>query len=42
MTDEPYVIATLLNSFILQEKVNEAILELSATGFLDGLRVQWF
>lgn len=42
VTDEPYVVATLLNSFILQERLNEAILELSANGFLDRLRVQWF
>jgi ABC-type amino acid transport substrate-binding protein len=42
VTDDPYVIATLLNSFILQERLNEAVLELSANGFLDGLRVQWF
>jgi ABC-type amino acid transport substrate-binding protein len=42
VTDEPYVIATLLNSFILQERLNEAILDLSANGYLDRLRVQWF
>jgi len=42
VTDEPYVIATLLNSFILQERLNDAVLELSANGFLDQLRVQWF
>ncbi|HUV72663.1 MAG TPA: ABC transporter substrate-binding protein [Anaerolineae bacterium] len=42
VTDDPYVIATLLNSFILQERLNEAVLELSANGFLDQLRVQWF
>jgi polar amino acid transport system substrate-binding protein len=42
VTDEPYVIATLLNSFILQQRLNEAILDLSANGFLDRLRVKWF
>jgi ABC-type amino acid transport substrate-binding protein len=42
VTDEPYVVATLLNSFILQERLNEAILDLSANGFLDQLRVKWF
>lgn len=42
VTDDPYVIATLLNSFILQERINEAILDLSATGFLDELRMRWF
>jgi polar amino acid transport system substrate-binding protein len=42
VTDEPYVIATRLNSFVLQERINEAILELSASGFLDELRTRWF
>ena len=42
VTDDPYVIATLLNSFILQERINQAILDLSASGFLDELRMRWF
>jgi polar amino acid transport system substrate-binding protein len=42
VTDDPYVIATLLSSSVLQAQLNEAILELSANGFLDQLRVQWF
>jgi polar amino acid transport system substrate-binding protein len=42
VTEDPYVIATLLSSSVLQEQLNEAILELSANGFLDQLRVQWF
>jgi ABC-type amino acid transport substrate-binding protein len=42
MTDDPYVIAVPLNSPILQESINEAILELSASGFLDQLRMEWF
>jgi ABC-type amino acid transport substrate-binding protein len=42
MTDDPYVIAVPLNSPILQERINEAILELSASGFLDQLRMEWF
>ena len=42
VTDDPYVIATRLNSPILQQMVNEAILEWSANGFLDQLRMQWF
>jgi len=42
VTDDPYVIAMPLKSRILQERINEAILELSATGFLDQLRVEWF
>ena len=42
VTDDPYVIATLLSSSVLQERLNEAVLELSANGFLDQLRVQWF
>jgi ABC-type amino acid transport substrate-binding protein len=42
VTDDPYVIATLPNSFILQERINEAILDLSASGFLDELRMRWF
>ncbi len=42
VTDDPYVIATGLKSFILQERINEAILELSQTGFLDQLRMKWF
>jgi len=42
VTDDPYVIATLLSSSVLQQQLNEAILELSANGFLDQLRRQWF
>jgi len=42
VTEDPYVIATLLSSSVLQKQLNEAILELSANGFLDQLRVQWF
>ena len=42
VTDDPYVIATRLDSFILQQRINEAILDLSANGFLDQLRVRWF
>jgi polar amino acid transport system substrate-binding protein len=42
VTDDPYVIATLLSSSVLQKELNEAILELSANGFLDQLRMQWF
>lgn len=42
VTDDPYVIATRLSSFVLQERLNEAILDLSASGFLDGLRMRWF
>ncbi len=42
VTDDPYVIATLLNSYILQEQLNEAILDLSSGGFLDRLRMRWF
>jgi ABC-type amino acid transport substrate-binding protein len=42
VTDDPYVIATRLGSFVLQERLNEAILDLSASGFLDGLRIRWF
>jgi ABC-type amino acid transport substrate-binding protein len=42
MTDDPYVIAMPLNSPILQEQVNAAILELSADGFLEQLRMKWF
>jgi ABC-type amino acid transport substrate-binding protein len=42
VTDDPYVIATRLKSPILQQRVNDAILELSATGYLDELRMRWF
>jgi ABC-type amino acid transport substrate-binding protein len=42
VTDDPYVVATRLGSFVLQERLNEAILDLSASGFLDGLRLRWF
>lgn len=42
ISDDPYVIATLLSSYILQERLNEAILELSSSGFLDQLRMLWF
>ena len=42
ISDDPYVMATLLNSYMLQERLNEAILELSASGFLDQLRLRWF
>ncbi len=42
VTDEPYVMATLPSSFALQVRVNEAILDLSANGFLDQLRLVWF
>jgi ABC-type amino acid transport substrate-binding protein len=42
VTDDPYVIATLLSSSVLQKELNDAILELSANGFLDQLRMQWF
>jgi len=42
VTDDPYVIATLLTSSVLQRELNEAILELSANGLLDQLRGQWF
>ncbi len=42
VTDDPYVIATRLDSPILHQGINEAILELSASGYLDGLRVRWF
>lgn len=42
VTDDPYVIATLLGSYVLQERLNEAILEMSASGYLDQLRVKWF
>ncbi len=42
VTDDPYVIATRFDSPILHQRINEAILELSASGYLDGLRVRWF
>jgi polar amino acid transport system substrate-binding protein len=42
VTDDPYVIAMPVNSPILQEQVNAAILELSADGFLEQLRMKWF
>jgi len=42
MTDDPYVIAMPLNSPMFQERINESILELSASGFLDQLRLEWF
>jgi ABC-type amino acid transport substrate-binding protein len=42
VTDDPYVIAMPLKSPILQERINEAILELSGSGFLDELRMKWF
>jgi ABC-type amino acid transport substrate-binding protein len=42
ITDEPYVIATVLGSYILQERLNEAILDMSASGYLDQLKVEWF
>jgi ABC-type amino acid transport substrate-binding protein len=42
VTDDPYVIAMPLNSPILQEQINESILELAGTGFLDQLRMKWF
>ncbi|HEM60997.1 MAG TPA: amino acid ABC transporter substrate-binding protein [Chloroflexi bacterium] len=42
VTDDPYVIATLLGSYVLQERLNESILEMSASGYLDQLRVKWF
>ena len=42
VTDDPYVIAVPLNSPILQQRINEAILELSGSGFLDRLRMKWF
>lgn len=42
VTDDPYVIAMPLNSPILQEQINGAILELSANGFLEQLRMKWF
>jgi len=42
VTDDPYVIATRLTSPALLQWVNEAILELSANGFLDQLRMEWF
>jgi polar amino acid transport system substrate-binding protein len=40
--DDPYVMATSPKSPILQERINQAILDLSARGFLDQLRVKWF
>jgi ABC-type amino acid transport substrate-binding protein len=42
VTEDPYVMATRTNSFVLQEQVNTAILELSESGFLDQLRLRWF
>lgn len=42
VTEDPYVMATRPKSFVVQERVNEAILELSASGFLDELRLRWF
>jgi len=42
VTDDPYVMAMPLKSPILQERINQAILELSGTGFLDRLRMKWF
>jgi ABC-type amino acid transport substrate-binding protein len=42
VTDDPYVMATLLGSFELQARLNEAILDLSASSFLDQLRLEWF
>ena len=42
VTDDSYVIATRLDSPILSGRINEAILELSANGFLDQLRMEWF
>lgn len=42
VTDDPYVIATRLNSPVLHERINESILELGASGFLDQLRMEWF
>ncbi len=42
VTDDPYVIATRLNSPILHQRINEAILELSGSGYLDELRMDWF
>lgn len=42
VTDDPYVMATLLSSFELQAQLNAAILDLSASGFLDQLRLVWF
>jgi ABC-type amino acid transport substrate-binding protein len=42
VTDDPYVIATLLNSYVLQQHLNQAILDLSSSGFLDQLRTRWF
>lgn len=42
VTDDPYVIAARLNSPILHQRINEAILELSGSGYLDQLRMEWF
>jgi ABC-type amino acid transport substrate-binding protein len=42
VTDDPYVVATRTNSFILQQRINAAVLDLSANGFLDQLRIRWF
>jgi polar amino acid transport system substrate-binding protein len=42
VTDDPYCIAIGLKSPTLQQRINEAILELSANGFLDQLRLKWF
>jgi len=42
VTDDPYVIAMPLKSAILQGRINEAILEVSGSGFLDELRMKWF
>ena len=42
IADDPYVIATLLSSYVLQERLNEAILDMSGSGHLDRLRLEWF
>ena len=42
LTDEPYVIAMRLDSTLLLEKVNEALLDFREQGFLGLLEEKWF
>jgi polar amino acid transport system substrate-binding protein len=42
LTDEPYVIALRLDSPLLLEKVNEALVEFREQGFLGQLEEKWF
>ena len=42
LTEEAYVTAVRIDSFILSAKINEALSKLSQEGFLEGLNATWF